>query len=104
MRQRIAPNTIKSSAGPCRGLRNAGGRGLVGAGMKLAIIGASGWLGGTIAREAIARGHDVTAVGRDATRLSQIEGAHSVVADLDDPDSLVAAIGGSDVVVAAVTD
>lgn len=72
--------------------------------MKLTIIGASGWLGGTIAREAIARGHDVTAVSRDAARLASIEGARGVVADLDDPDSVVSAIQGSDVVVAAVTD
>jgi uncharacterized protein len=53
---------------------------------------------------AISRGHEVTAVGRDASRLSEIEGARTVVADLDDPESVVAAVAGSDVVVAAVTD
>jgi putative NADH-flavin reductase len=35
--------------------------------MRIAVIGASGWLGGTVAREAIGRGHDVT--GREAGRL-----------------------------------
>lgn len=72
--------------------------------MNIAIIGASGWLGGTIAREAIDRGHQVTVIGRSAERLARFAGARAVVADLDDPDSIVAAIEGSDVVVAAVTD
>lgn len=72
--------------------------------MKIAVIGASGWLGGTIAREAVARGHDVVAIGRSADRLAAIDGAHPAVADLDDPDSVVAAIAGCDVAVAAVTD
>lgn len=72
--------------------------------MKIAIIGASGWLGGTIAREAIGRGHDVTVISRSAERLSQFTGARICVADLDDPESIVSAITGSDVVVAAVTD
>jgi len=72
--------------------------------MKIAVIGASGWLGGTIAREAVGRGHEVTAIGRDATRLSQVEGARAVVADLDDPGSIVDAVRGSDVVVSSVTD
>jgi putative NADH-flavin reductase len=31
--------------------------------MKIAVIGAGGWLGGTIAREALSRGIEVTAIG-----------------------------------------
>jgi putative NADH-flavin reductase len=72
--------------------------------MRIAVIGASGWLGGSIAREAIGRGHDVTVIGRSGTKLSQLAGARAVVADLDDPDSILTAIAGSDIVVAAVTD
>jgi len=72
--------------------------------MKIAIIGASGWLGSTIAREAIARGHDVTVIGRSADKLTQFTGAQIAVADLDDPDSIVSAIAGAEVVAAAVTD
>lgn len=72
--------------------------------LKIAILGASGWLGGTIAREAISRGHDVTVIGRNAERLTQFDAARHVVADLDEPASILAAIEGSDVVVAAVTD
>jgi putative NADH-flavin reductase len=72
--------------------------------MKIAIIGGSGWLGSTIAREALGRGHEVTVIGRSTEKLSQLAGAHAVVADLDDADSIVTAITGSDVVVSAVTD
>jgi putative NADH-flavin reductase len=72
--------------------------------MKIAIIGASGWLGGAIAREALSRGHDVTVIGRSREKLTQVDGARAATADLDDPDSIVTAIAGSDVVVAAVTD
>jgi uncharacterized protein len=72
--------------------------------MKIAVIGASGWLGATIAREAIDRGHTVTAIGRSATRLDDLDGATVTVADLDDPDSIVRAVDGSDVVVSSVTD
>src|SRR5215471_414322 len=72
--------------------------------MKIAVIGASGWLGGAIAREAVGRGHEVTAIGRNVSRLAQVEGVGAVVADLDDPESIVDAIKGSDVVVSSVTD
>ena len=72
--------------------------------MKVAVVGASGWLGGTIAREALARGHEVTAIGRDATRLTGLEGARIVEADVTDPDSLRTALAGHDAVVSAVTD
>ncbi len=72
--------------------------------MRIAVIGGSGWLGGAVAREALHRGHDVTAIGRHAETLAQVAGAQVAVADLDDPDSVVRGVRGSDVVVAAVTD
>lgn len=57
--------------------------------MKIAIIGANGNLGGAVAREAVARGHQVTALGRDT-------------ADVTDPGSIKEAVSGHDAVVAAV--
>ncbi|MGI8715424.1 MAG: NAD(P)-dependent oxidoreductase [Solirubrobacteraceae bacterium] len=72
--------------------------------MKLAVIGATGWLGGAIAREALARGHEVTAVGRDAEKLAALAGMTGVVADATDSESLAAAIAGHDVAVLSVTD
>lgn len=72
--------------------------------MKIAVIGASGWVGGTIAREAVSRGHEVTAIARDTSKLEGLEAAASVSADVLDQAAIVAAIGGHDVVVSAVTD
>jgi putative NADH-flavin reductase len=72
--------------------------------MKIAVIGASGWLGGTFTREALGRGHEVTAIGRDPDKLAAIDGTTAVVADINDPDGLVQALAGHDVVVSAVTD
>jgi uncharacterized protein len=73
-------------------------------GMRIAVIGASGWLGGAIAREALARGHEVTAIGRDRGRLAAVDGAAVGIVDATDPDALVSVIAGHDVVVSAVTD
>jgi putative NADH-flavin reductase len=72
--------------------------------MKIAVIGASGWLGGSIAREAISRGHSVTVIGRSASRLAEFDDGDIAIADLDDPDSIVRAVAGADVVVSSVTD
>ena len=72
--------------------------------MRIAVVGASGWLGGAIAREAMARGHQVTAIARDKDKLEQLEGATARTADVTDLSSLVEAIRGHDVVVSAVTD
>ena len=72
--------------------------------MKIAVIGAGGWLGGTIAREALARGHEVTAIGRDATKLEAVQGARPAVVDATDAAALPTVIAGHDVVVQSVTD
>ncbi|TJZ77229.1 NAD(P)-dependent oxidoreductase [Rhodococcus oryzae] len=57
--------------------------------MKVAIIGATGNLGGAVAREAAARGHDITPLG-------------SGNIDVTDPDSIKAAVTGHDAVVVSV--
>lgn len=73
--------------------------------VRIAVIGASGWLGGSIAREAIDRGHQVTALARTPTKLAELQGPVAKGdCDATDPESLVPAIGGHDAVVAAVTD
>ena len=38
--------------------------------MKIALIGSTGKIGSRILNEALARGHQVTAIVRDATRMS----------------------------------
>jgi putative NADH-flavin reductase len=72
--------------------------------MRIAVIGASGWLGGAIAREAMARGHKVTAIARHAERLNDLQGADLRAFDATDSNGLAPVIANHDVVVAAVTD
>jgi putative NADH-flavin reductase len=73
--------------------------------MKIAVIGASGWLGGHIARHAVDRGHEVTALARDRSRLEGIDGVSAVAGvDATDADALREALAGHDVVIASVTD
>jgi putative NADH-flavin reductase len=57
--------------------------------MKIAVIGATGHLGGAVAREATARGHQVTALG-------------SSHVDAADPASVKEAVAGHDAVVVAI--
>ena len=73
-------------------------------GMRIAVIGASGWLGGAITREALARGHQVTAIARDRAKLGEIDGANPAIADATDGATLMPVLLGHDAVVAAVTD
>ncbi|MGE6381194.1 NAD(P)-dependent oxidoreductase [Shewanella baltica] len=68
--------------------------------MKIAILGATGWIGGAILKEALSRGHQVTALVRDPSKLSATDVAVHAV-DLEQP--LVAQpFAGVDVVIASV--
>lgn len=69
--------------------------------MRIGVFGATGVIGGRIVAEAVERGHQVTAFTRDRTR----GGRGPVdwrVADVLDPASVAAGIGGLDVVVNAI--
>jgi putative NADH-flavin reductase len=72
--------------------------------MRIAVIGASGWLGGSIVAEATSRGHEVTACGRSADKLASVGAAETVALDVRNVDELAEAIRGHDAVVVAVTD
>jgi uncharacterized protein len=70
--------------------------------MKLAVIGATGWIGGFVLLEARDRGHEVTAVLRNPLRGDGLdEDIHIAVADIKDRDALGAAIEGHDAVISA---
>jgi putative NADH-flavin reductase len=72
--------------------------------MKLTIFGATGATGTLLTGQALAAGHDVTAVVRDPARLAIP--AHprlrTVTADVMDPASIIPAIAGADAVISAV--
>jgi putative NADH-flavin reductase len=76
----------------------------MGKNMRIAVIGASGWLGGEIAREAVSRGHQVTGIGRSPDRLQSLDGMDVRAFDATDASGLPAVIADHDVVVQAVTD
>ena len=71
--------------------------------MKLTIVAATGGIGRQLLEQAIAAGHDVTAVARNPRNLSPVP-ARAVAADLArvDPASLQPAVAGSDAVLSAL--
>ena len=67
------------------------------------IVGASGWLGGAVARQLLAAGKAVRLMTRNPAKLDDLArlGAHVVVGDLRQPGSLRQAFLGVDQVLAA---
>lgn len=67
---------------------------------KAAVVGATGRQGGAVARHLLSGGWQVRALTRDTQQPSAqalaAQGAELVAADLDDPSSLEAALGGMD--------
>lgn len=70
--------------------------------MKLTIVAATGGVGRQLLEQAVAAGHDVTAVVRNPDKLTRH--VHTVTADLAtvDPTVLAAAVAGADAVVSAL--
>src|SRR5690606_41313622 len=69
--------------------------------MNIALIGASGRVGSRLAKELIARGHSVTGIARDASKVEQKSGLTAKSADATRPEQLVPALAGHEVVVSA---
>ncbi|GAB2728445.1 NAD(P)-dependent oxidoreductase [Kitasatospora kifunensis] len=70
---------------------------------KITVFGANGTIGSRIVREALNRGHQVTAVVRDPAKITETHPALTVTqGDVLDPASVSAAAAGQDVLVSAV--
>jgi putative NADH-flavin reductase len=69
--------------------------------MKIALIGATGNVGSAILAELLQRGHQVTALVRQAGRLPAQAGLKEAVADVLDPAQVAQAVRGQDAVISA---
>jgi putative NADH-flavin reductase len=66
--------------------------------MKIAIIGATGFVGSAILNELSSRNHEITAIARNAKNSSDV---NWISADIFNTDALAEAIKGNDVVISA---
>lgn len=69
--------------------------------MKIALIGATGFVGAAVRTELLRRGHQLTALVRDASRLAPAPGLTAVVADVYDAEAVAASVRGHDALVSA---
>jgi hypothetical protein len=70
--------------------------------MKIALIGASGFIGSRILAEALQRGHQVTAIVRNLEKLPQQPGLTPQRGDVFDQAGLAKLLAGHDVAISAV--
>lgn len=69
---------------------------------KVALIGASGFIGSRLLAELSARGHAVTAIVRSPEKVAALAGVTAVKGDVFDKDGLAKLLAGHDVVISAV--
>jgi putative NADH-flavin reductase len=69
--------------------------------MKIALIGASGFIGSGLREEALARGHQVTALVSNPAKLAAAPGLAAQAFDVNDSAALAAALAGHDLVISA---
>ncbi|MBE7178499.1 MAG: NAD(P)-dependent oxidoreductase [Mucilaginibacter polytrichastri] len=69
--------------------------------MKIALIGATGFTGAALTKEAAERGHTVTALSRNPSTDTQNDRVMAVKADVFDTDALAETLKGHDTVISA---
>ena len=70
--------------------------------MKIALIGASGQAGSRLLKELSDRGHAVTAISRNPSRIADLPGVTARAGDVYDADGLAALLAGHDAAISAV--
>ena len=69
--------------------------------MKIALIGATGFVGSAILKEALERGHDVTAIVRHPDKLQAHPKLHAKKGDVYSADEVARLVSGHDAVISA---
>ncbi len=69
--------------------------------MKVAVIGATGFVGKNLVNELANRGHEVLAIARNADKVAEQSQVNAVSVDVNDQEALAKVLAGSDVVVSA---
>lgn len=69
--------------------------------MKIALIGATGFVGSAILKEALDRGHEVTAIVRDPEKLQPHPNLHPQKGDVSGTDEVARLVAGHDAVISA---
>ena len=69
--------------------------------MKIALLGATGFVGSALLDEAVDRGHVVTAIAQDPEQLAEREGLTGAAGDVYDTASLATLIQGNEAVISA---
>ncbi len=68
---------------------------------KIALIGATGFVGAAVLKEAVARGNRVTALVRHPEKVAKNDHVTAVQADVFDSDALAKQLAGHDIVISA---
>lgn len=72
--------------------------------MKITLFGATGMIGQRIQKEALDRGHEVTAVVRDPSKITETRpGLTALAGDVLDTQKVIEQVAGSDAVVSAIS-
>jgi putative NADH-flavin reductase len=69
--------------------------------MRIALIGATGFIGSKILTEAAGRGHTVTAICRHPEKVPALDGVKTRAADVSNPEAIADAVASHDIVVHA---
>lgn len=70
--------------------------------MKIALIGATGFIGSRLLAELTARGHAVSAITRNPEKVAAATGVTALKGDVFDRDGLASVLAGHDAVISAV--
>jgi putative NADH-flavin reductase len=69
--------------------------------MNVALIGATGFVGTAVLKELLDKGHHVTAIGRDITKVENHDNVTAVKADVYNEQEVEVAVNGLDAVISA---